>query len=169
MASLNKVLLMGNLTRDPELRYIPSGTAVAEFGLAINREYLDKAGAKKEDVCFVDVVVWGRQGEACNQYLTKGRLVFIEGRLQFDQWESKEGDKRSRLRVVGDRVQFLGGKGRDEGGAGGGRGTEERGAPARGGKARQEAVHDGGGRDGGGGEPGPDSGPEDLNLDDIPF
>jgi len=160
MASLNKVLIMGNLTRDPELRYIPSGTAVCEFGLALNREYKDKAGEKREDVCFVDIVVWGRQGETCNQYLSKGRPVFIEGRLQFDSWESKEGEKRSRLRVVADRVQFMGSGRRDDSGGGGG--------PERG--ASQEKV---GARSGGrGSAPPQDSGagePDDLNLDDIPF
>jgi len=167
MASLNKVLLMGNLTRDPELRYIPSGTAVAEFGLAINREYQDKgSGEKKEDVCFVDITVWGKQAEICNQYLTKGRPVFVEGRLQFDSWEGKEGEKRSKLRVVGERVQFLGGRKDGEGGGGGGapaRREASRPAPARAGAASRgpskdtPAVADGGG------------GGDDLNLDDIPF
>ena len=178
MASLNKVLLIGNLTRDPELRYIPSGTAVAEFGLAINREYLDKAGEKKEDVCFVDLVVWGRQAETCNQYLAKGRMVFIEGRLQFDQWESKEGEKRSKLRVVADRVQFLGGKGRDEGaggGAGAGAGPGKAARPAKPDRtARPEEPRSAAPR--GGARPAParqesvsDVPPDDLNLDDIPF
>ena len=104
MASFNKVLLMGNLTRDPELRYIPSGTAVAKFGLAVNRDYVDRqSGDKKESVCFVDITVWGKQAETCNQYLTKGRPVFIEGRLEFSSWETKEGDKRTKLEVVAER------------------------------------------------------------------
>ena len=109
MASLNKVLLIGNLTRDPELRYIPSGTAVANFGLATNRVYTTQDGERKEEVCFVDIVVWGKTAENCANYLSKGRPVFIEGRLQFDSWETEDGQKRSKLRVVADRVQFLGG------------------------------------------------------------
>lgn len=109
MASLNKVLLMGNLTKDPELRYTPSGSAVTDFGLAINRTYISN-GEKKEDTCFVDINVWGKQAESVSKYLQKGSPAFIEGRLQFDQWEDKEsGKKRSRLRVVAERVQFLGG------------------------------------------------------------
>jgi len=107
MANLNKVFLIGNLTRDPELRYIPSGAAVASFGMAANRNYLTQTGEKKQEVCFVRIVVWGRQAETCNQYLTKGSPVFVEGRLQYRAWES-EGQKRSTLEVKADRVQFLG-------------------------------------------------------------
>ena len=115
MASLNRVFLMGNLTRDPELRYIPSGTAVASFGLAINTTYSTPAGEKKEDVCFVRVVVWGKQGENCAQYLAKGRPVFVEGRLIYRSWE-KDGQTRTTLEVRADRVQFLGaGRGRGPG------------------------------------------------------
>jgi single-strand DNA-binding protein len=108
MASFNKVILMGNLTRDPEVRYIPSGTAVCELGLAVSEKFKNQAGDEVEQVCFVDIVVWGRQGETCGEYLSKGRQVMIEGRLQFDQWKSKEGESRSKLRVRADRVQFLG-------------------------------------------------------------
>ena len=108
MASLNKVLLIGNLTRDPELRYIPSGTAVTDLGLALNRNWTGQDGQKHEEVTFVDVTLWGRQAELASEYLTKGRQVFIEGRLQLDQWQDKEGQKRSRLRVVGERMQFMG-------------------------------------------------------------
>lgn len=108
MASFNKVFLMGNLTRDPELRYVPSGAPVATFGLAVNRTYMTQQGEKKDEVCFVRVVVFGKQAESCSQYLTKGRLVFIEGRLQYRSWE-QEGQKRSTLDIVADRVQFLGG------------------------------------------------------------
>ena len=107
MADLNKVFLMGNLTRDPEMRYLTNGTAVASFGLAMNRTYITQNGERKEDVCFVRIVVFGKQAESCGQYLTKGRLVFVEGRLQYRTWES-EGQKRSALDVVADRVQFLG-------------------------------------------------------------
>lgn len=106
MASLNKVFLMGNLTRDPELRYTASGSSVADFGIAVNRRY--KQGDDwKEDVCFVDITVWGKQAENCAEYLNKGRGVFIEGRLQFRSWESEEGQKRSKMEVVANNVQFL--------------------------------------------------------------
>ena len=107
MASINRVFLMGNLTRDPQVRQIPSGTSVADLGLAVNETYRNKSGEQVESTCFADVVVWGRQAEACGEYLSKGSPVFIEGRLQLDQWESKDGDKRSKLRVRADRVQFL--------------------------------------------------------------
>ena len=107
MASLNRVFLMGNLTRDPELRYIPSGTPVATFGLAINTTYTAQGGEKKEEVCFVRVVVWGKQAESCAQYLSKGRPVFVEGRLIYRSWE-KDGQTRTTLEVRADRVQFLG-------------------------------------------------------------
>lgn len=112
MASYNRVLLMGNLTRNPEIRYTPSGTAVAELGLAINDNFKNKAGETVERTCFVDVVVWGRQAETAAEYLHKGSPAFVEGRLQLDQWETQDGDKRSKLRVRADRVQFLGGPGR---------------------------------------------------------
>lgn len=107
MASLNKVLLLGNLTRNPELRYVPSGTAVASFGLAVNRTYTTQTGEKKDEVCFVNIVVWGKQAENCNQYLNKGSQVLIEGRLTYRVWE-QEGQKRNTLEVRADRVQFLG-------------------------------------------------------------
>ncbi len=107
MASLNRVLLMGRLTRDPELRYIPSGQAVATLGLAISRVYTTPSGEKKEEVCFVRVIVWGRQAETCSQYLSKGRLIFIEGKLIYRAWETQDGQKRNTLEVRADRVQFL--------------------------------------------------------------
>ena len=109
MASFNRVLLMGNMTRDPEVRYTPTGTAVADLGLAVNESYKNKAGDMVESTCFVDVVVWGRQAETAAEFLRKGSPVFVEGRLQLDQWESPQGEKRSKLRVRADRVQFLGG------------------------------------------------------------
>ena len=106
MASFNKVLLMGNLTRDPELRYTSGGTAVASFGLAVNRKF--KQGEEwKEDVCFVDITVWAKQGENCAQYLHKGSLAFIEGRLNYQTWEAEGGQKRTKLEVVANNVQFL--------------------------------------------------------------
>lgn len=117
MANLNRVLLMGNLTKDPDLRFTSSGSAICSFSLAINREWTGKDGQKNKDVCYVDIKVWGRQGENCAQYLKKGRPCFIEGRLEFSKWENQEGQKRSKLEVVAERVQFLGGRG--EGGGGG--------------------------------------------------
>jgi len=110
MASLNKVFLLGNLTRVPELRYTPSGAAVCEFGLAVNRKYVSN-NQEKDETCFVNIVVWGKQGESCQRYLEKGSSAMIEGRLQFDQWDDREtGKKRSTLRVVAERVQFIGGR-----------------------------------------------------------
>lgn len=107
MASLNKVFIMGNLTRDPELRYVPSGTAVATFTVAVNRVYTSQAGEKKEEVSFIRVVVWGRRAEVCGEYLSKGSPVFVEGRLQSRSWEAQDGQKRSAIEVIADNVQFL--------------------------------------------------------------
>lgn len=108
MASLNRVLLIGNLTRNPEIRYTPSGSAVCEFGIAVNRRFVQANGAEKDEACFIDIVVWGKQAESTSRYLQKGSSVFIEGRLVYDQWEEKETQKkRSRLRVNAERVQFL--------------------------------------------------------------
>ncbi len=106
MASLNRVLIIGNLTRDPEVRYIPSGKAVADLGIAINRKYRTASGEDKEETCFVDAVVWEKQAETAGKYLKKGSSIFIEGSLQFDQWET-DGEKRSKLRVRVERFQFL--------------------------------------------------------------
>ncbi len=106
-ASLNKVFLIGNLTRDPELRYIPSGQAVATFSVAVNRVYNTQAGEKKEDVSFINCVVWGRRAEVCGEYLSRGSPVFIEGRLQSRSWEDKSGAKRYALEVIALNVQFL--------------------------------------------------------------
>lgn len=108
MANLNKVILLGNLTRDPELRYIPSGTAVATFTVATNRAYTLASGEKREEACFVRVVSWARQAELCGQYLSKGSPVCVEGRLQSRSWETPDGQKRSTLEVVAQNVQFLG-------------------------------------------------------------
>jgi single-strand DNA-binding protein len=130
MASFNKVILVGNLTRDPEVRYTPGGTAVAEIGLAVSRTWYDqKANEKKEETTFVDVTLWGRQAEVAGEYLSKGRPVLIEGRLQLDTWDDREsGKKRSKLRVVCEQMQMLGSRG--DGGApaaGGNRGGAARG------------------------------------------
>ena len=107
MASFNKVLIMGRLTRDPELRYTPSNTPVADFGFAMSEVFKNKVGETVEQTCFVDVVVWGRQAETANEFLKKGSPAFIEGRLQFEQWETQQGEKRNKLKVRADRVQFL--------------------------------------------------------------
>ena len=109
MASLNKVLLIGNLTRDPDLKYLSSGVPVASFGLAVNRTYTDGNGEKQEDPCFVDVTCWSRLAEVSAEYLKKGKSVFIEGRLQYRSWEAEDGGKRSKLEVVAQSIQFLGG------------------------------------------------------------
>lgn len=122
MASFNKVILLGNLTRDPQVKYTPSGTAVAEVGLAVNRFWFDKqSNSRREETTFVDVTLWGREAEVAGEYLAKGRPVLIEGRLQLDTWDDKQtGQKRSKLRVVGERMQLLGSRGEGGGGGGGG-------------------------------------------------
>jgi single-strand DNA-binding protein len=134
MASVNKVILIGNLTRDPQLKYLPSQTAVAEFGIAMNRKFRTATGEDREEVCFVDCSAFGRTGEVINQYCRKGKQIYIEGRLKLDQWEDKQGGgKRSKLSVVVDNFQFLGAPG----GAGGGGnqdappGDDEQRPPAR--------------------------------------
>jgi len=106
MANLNRVFLIGNLTRDPEIRYIPSGKAVADLNMAINRKYRTASGEVKEETCYVGVVVWERQAETAGEYLKKGSSIMVEGSLRYEQWESN-GEKKSRLRVNADRIQFL--------------------------------------------------------------
>ena len=108
MANLNRVFLIGNLTRTPELRYTPSGTAVADLRLAVNRNYTTQGGEKREETCFLTVVVWGKQAESCGEYLDKGSPIMVEGRLQTRDWETKDGQKRSVVEVVAERVQFMG-------------------------------------------------------------
>ncbi|MDD5130560.1 MAG: single-stranded DNA-binding protein [Candidatus Omnitrophica bacterium] len=114
MASYNKVLLMGNLTKDPELRYTPQGTAVANLRMAVNRKYRSKDQELKEEVCFITAVVWNKQAETCNQYLHKGSSVFVEGRLQSRSWEDNTGAKRSVIEVRAERVQFMGAPGQSK-------------------------------------------------------
>lgn len=111
MASLNKVFLIGNLTRDPELRMTPKGTAICSFGLAVNRQFRDEAGGTREETTFVDLEAWGKTGELVSKYLSKGSPAMVEGRLRFDSWESKTGEKRSKLKVVVENVQFLSNRG----------------------------------------------------------
>ncbi|MFH0771166.1 MAG: single-stranded DNA-binding protein [Candidatus Omnitrophota bacterium] len=130
MANLNKVFLMGNLTRDPELRYIPSGSAVATFTVAANRTYVLQSGEKKEEVSYVRVVVWAKMAEVCGEYLSKGSPVFVEGRLQSRSWETQQGEKRSTLEVVAQSVQFLG------------RGKDTKGQPAFEPAAGEQTVND---------------------------
>lgn len=188
MASLNKVMLIGNLTRDPEVRYTPKGTAVTEIGLAVNRIVGGgEGGDRREETTFVDVTLWGKTAELAGQYLKKGRPVFIEGRLQLESWQDKTtGQSRSKLTVVGEGMQFLGG--RNEGGGGGG------GNESFGGSSGPERSYGGGGGSssgggnrggsGGGGEydsgpsyssappkstPSHSSGPLPDESDDIPF
>jgi len=109
MANYNKVILIGNLTRDPQMSYLPSQTPVVEFGLAVNRRWRGQDGQNKEETCFIDCRCYGRQAETLNQYMAKGRPLLIEGRLQFDTWEGKDGTRRSKHRVIVERFQFLGG------------------------------------------------------------
>ena len=118
MASFNKVMLMGNLTRDPELRFTANGAAVAGFGLAMNRKY-KQADEWKEEVCFVDITVWGKQAENCSEYLNKGRPVFVEGYLRLNSWETEAGEKRNKLEVVANSVLFLGRPGQRDDSSGG--------------------------------------------------
>jgi single-strand DNA-binding protein len=161
MAHLNKVFLIGNLTRDPELRVTPKGTSICQFGLAVNRQFKDESGATRDETTFVDIEAWGKQGELVSKYLTKGSPAFVEGRLKLDQWEDKQsGQKRSRLKIVLENVQFLGRSGGAGGGAPGAPAEEsEQGSeprftppPARGNVARPQAA------------------PAPENLDeDVPF
>src|ERR1700688_1735253 len=118
MASFNKVILLGNLTRDPEVRSTPKGGAVYDLGIAVNRVYTTEGGEKREEVTYVDVVLWARLAEIAGEYLKKGRPIFIEGRLQLDTWDDKQtGQKRSKLRVIGETMQLLGGRPPGAGGA----------------------------------------------------
>ncbi len=200
MASLNKVLLIGNLTRDPELRYLTGGnSAVCEFGIAINRRFMQASGQEKDETCFLEIVVWGKQAETCSRFLQKGSTVFIEGRLVYDQWTEKDTQKkRSRVRVTAERVQFLSGRRDDQGGMPGEMPPEDDGYQQR--APRQGGYQQGGYQQGGGYQnrapqgqpyrrqqfdepqynPAPnmqpgqggmaDSGPDPLeNVDDIPF
>jgi single-strand DNA-binding protein len=154
MANFNKVILMGNLTRDPELRYTPKGMAIAKIGLAINRTWKNEAGESKEEVTFVDVDAFGRTAENIGQYFKKGRPIFIEGRLKLDQWDDKQtGQKRSKLGVILENFQFMDSKG---GGAGGGEG----GAPEAP-RSRPPATPPK--------SDGPDVEPPPHEEDDVPF
>lgn len=169
MASFNKVILVGNLTRDPQVRYTSGGTAVAEIGLAVSRQWFDKASnSRKEETTFVDVTLWGRQAEVAGEYLAKGRPVLIEGRLQLDTWDDKEsGQKRSKLRVVCENMTMLGsrGDGPRQGGGGGGGGRQSGGGDSGG----DFGGPQGGGPQGGGSSGSGFGGGDDFNDDDVPF
>ena len=119
MANLNKVFLMGNLTRDPQLSYLPSQTAVVEFGLAMNRTFRKQDGSQGQETCFVDCQMFGKRAEVINKYLKKGDPLFLEGRLKYDQWNAQDGSKRSKLRVFVENFEFLGGRGGGQGGPAG--------------------------------------------------
>ena len=150
MMSLNRVLLIGNLTKDPELRYTPSGTPVANLRLAVNSSFKDQSGARKEETCYVTIVVWSKQAEICQQYLKKGRSIFVEGRLLYRSWEA-EGKTRSTMEVRADRIQFLG---------------PPPGAAARGGQDGAEGVPVESGRSD---EPQTEAAPEAGADADVPF
>jgi single-strand DNA-binding protein len=151
MANYNKVILIGNLTRDPQMSYLPSQTPVAELGLAVNRRWRGQDNQQREETCFVDCRAYGKQAETINQYMSKGQPILIEGRLQFDQWEGKDGTKRSKHRVVVERFQFLGGAGQ------GNTGPRSAGAPAQARPAQDNSQ-----------EPEPGPYPQEPG-DDIPF
>jgi len=169
MANLNKVMLIGNLTRDPEIKYTPKGTAIADIGLAVNRNYTTESGEKREEVTFIDVTLWGRVAEIVGEYCKKGRPLFVEGRLQLDSWDDKQtGQKRSKLKVVGDNIQLLGsregGSAGGGGGGGGGGGEYGEGRPAGAPPARPP------GRPPAAPPPRPPVDPDlDAPEDDIPF
>ncbi|PYL75725.1 MAG: single-stranded DNA-binding protein [Verrucomicrobia bacterium] len=151
MASFNKVILLGNLTRDPEVRYTPKGSAVADLGIAVNRQYTLENGEKREEVTFVDVTFWGRTAEVAGEYLKKGRPVFIEGRLQLDTWDDKQsGQKRSKLKVIGETMQMLG-------------------SPRSGGAANGGDEGDRAGRAGKPSAPPKSAGTAEPDADEIPF
>jgi len=151
MANYNKVLLIGNLTRDPQLSYLPSQTAVVDFGIAVNRRWTGKDGQAKESTCFIDCRAFAKQAETINKYLSKGRPVFIEGRLEYDTWTAQDGTKRSKHRITVESFQFLGGN------AGGAKGS-----PASGSSAETEY-------DQSSSQERPDAGPGAKPDDDIPF
>jgi single-strand DNA-binding protein len=170
MANLNRVLLMGNLTRDPELRYLPSQMPVVSLGLAINRRWKNQQGEQQEETVFIDCDAFGRPAEVINQYLKKGRPIFIEGRLRLDQWTDKEGNKRSKLKVVVENFQFVDGRGEGGGGApGGAPASAEGGAPAPR-PARAPSAPAGTPRAATSPPAGGDAGPhQPIEEEDIPF
>lgn len=165
MPNLNRVFLMGNLTRDPELRYLPSNMAVVSIGIAVNRRWRNQQGEQQEETTFVDCEAFGRPAEVINQYLGKGRPIFVEGRLKLDQWQDKEGNNRSRMKVIIERFEFVDSRGDGDGGGGGSGGGgynrgQSRGGGRGGGRGGNQAPPD----DYGGGDP-----HQAVGDDDIPF
>lgn len=159
MPNLNKVMLMGNLTRDPELRYLPSNMAVVGLGLAVNRRWRNQQGEQQEETTFIDCEAFGKQAEVINQYLKKGRPVYLEGRLKLDQWQDRDGNNRSKLKVIVESFQFIDSR---EGGAGGGGGYQG---------AGNSGGYSGGNRGGGNNyNNAPQQDPhQPVDEDDIPF
>ena len=162
MANYNKVMLMGNLTRDPELRYTPSGTPIASFGLAVNRRFKRQDGEQVEETCFVDITAFGRQAEVVSEYLSKGRPLFVEGRLHQESWEAQDGQKRTKLSVTLENFQFLGSRGQDGGESGGDR-------PSRGSQSQRPERRPAPAADNAPPPAPADAGPDDFSDDDIPF
>ncbi|MEQ9496655.1 MAG: single-stranded DNA-binding protein [Deltaproteobacteria bacterium] len=181
MASLNKVMLIGNLGADPEVRYTANSTAVANFRIATTEVWNDKSGERQEKTEWHRIVVWGRQAETCGEYLRKGRSVYVEGRIQTREWEDRDGNKRWTTEITADRVQFLGGRGEGGGGGGGyggGGGGYDRGGGGGGGYGGGGGGYGGGGGGGGGGYDrggggggggGRNDDPPPLDDSDIPF
>jgi len=159
MPNLNKVMLMGNLTRDPEIKYTPKGTAIANFGIAINRVFTPEGGEKREEVTFIDLEAWGRTAEVIGEYFKKGRPIYVEGRLKLDQWDDKTtGKKMSKLRVVVESFEFLGGR---ESGSGEGGGAPSSGEPRSSAPPQRRAPA---------AAPRPPADPDlDVQADDVPF
>jgi len=164
MANLNKVMIIGNVTRDPEIKYTPKGSAVTDLGIAVNRVYTPEGGEKREETTYVDVTLWGRQAEIAGEYCKKGRSVYIEGRLQLDSWEDKtSGQKRSKLRVVGESFQLLGPRPGGGGGGGNSGGGDEEYSERPQNTQRREPS-------GGGFSSGRSTAPQaPIEEDDIPF
>ncbi|MFA9477556.1 single-stranded DNA-binding protein [Phycisphaerales bacterium AB-hyl4] len=165
MPNLNKVMLMGNLTRDPEMRYTANNTPVTKLGLAVNRRWKNQQGEQQEETCFIDCTAFARGAEVLNQYLRKGRPVFIEGRLHLNQWQDQQGNNRSKLEVIVENFQFIDSRGGEGGGGGGDYG-------GGGGGGYQSGGGGGGGpqqrSQGGGGQP-PQQPHQPVDADDIPF
>jgi len=165
MANLNKVMIIGNVTRDPEIKYTPQGRAVTDIGIAVNRVYTPEGGERREETTYIDVTLWGRTAETAAEYCKKGRSVYVEGRLQLDTWEDKtSGQKRSKLRVVAENYQLLD---RRPGGAPGGQGGGDEEYSER---PPQRREPTGGGSGGGGFQSGRSAAPQaPIEEDDIPF
>ena len=163
MPNLNKVMLMGNLTRDPEIKYTPKGMAIAHFGIAVNRVWSNEAGEKQEEVTFIDVEMFGRKAEVVGEYFKKGKPIYVEGRLKLDSWEDKAtGQKKSKLKVVGETFEFLGSREGGTGGGGGGEREHSEGGTSRPQQSRPAARP--------AAPPRPAADPDlDAQEDDIPF